>query len=165
MSCPSCGSLNLAEFPTEMLIHPGGPIHLSNPGVWVFPKVLVCLDCGYSRFNIPEAGLRPLGEASARSAAALLKLLIVACLVNSGADNPPLTDCPTLRAASTAAEPRDSDQWAHTAECSAQIRSYTRLSCSRPNPFVLYPHRIAKLCVWATSSHRCSRRIAASALP
>jgi hypothetical protein len=70
MSCPSCRSLNLAEFPTEMLIHLGGLSHPTDPGVWVFPKLLVCLACGYSRFNIPEAELQPLMEPSARSAAA-----------------------------------------------------------------------------------------------
>ena len=67
MSCPSCGSLNQVEFPTEIMIHLGS---LTHPGVLVFPRVLVCLACGYSRLNIPEAELRPLREASARSAAA-----------------------------------------------------------------------------------------------
>jgi hypothetical protein len=67
MSCPSCGSLNQAEFPTEMLIHLA---HLTDPGALVFPKILVCLACGYSRFNIPEAELQPFMEPSARSAAA-----------------------------------------------------------------------------------------------
>ena len=70
MSCPSCASLNLAEFPAEMLIHLGGLMHLTDPGVLVFPKILVCLACGDSRLNIPEAELRPLREASAPSAAA-----------------------------------------------------------------------------------------------
>ena len=70
MSCPSCASLNLAEFPTEIMIHLGGLTHPTDPGVLVFPKVLVCLACGCSRLSIPEAELRPLREASARSAAA-----------------------------------------------------------------------------------------------
>jgi hypothetical protein len=70
MLCPTCGSLNQAEFPTEMLIHLGDLTHPTIPGVLVLPKILVCLACGYSRFNIPAAELRPLGDASARSAAA-----------------------------------------------------------------------------------------------
>jgi len=70
MSCELCSSDNQVEFATEMMIHCNGPTRLASPGVLVFPKVLVCLACGYSRFNIPEAELRPLREASARSAAA-----------------------------------------------------------------------------------------------
>jgi hypothetical protein len=70
MSCPSCASLNLAEYATEIMIHHGGPTHPTDPGILVFPKVLVCLTCGYSRLNIAEAELRSLREASGRSAAA-----------------------------------------------------------------------------------------------
>jgi hypothetical protein len=62
MSCPSCGSMNLAEFPTEIMIHLGGPAHPTDPGVMVFPKVLVCLNCGASRFSTPEAELQMLRE-------------------------------------------------------------------------------------------------------
>jgi hypothetical protein len=54
MSCLSCLSDNQAEFTAEMIIHSSGPKNLDKPGVWVFPKLLVCLDCGVSRFTIPE---------------------------------------------------------------------------------------------------------------
>jgi len=37
-----------------------------KPGVWVFPKVLVCLNCGASVFALPEAEQRVL-EAGAHS--------------------------------------------------------------------------------------------------
>ena len=47
MSCLSCGSKKQAEFPAEMLIHFRGLKNLDKPGVWVFPKLLVCLDCGF----------------------------------------------------------------------------------------------------------------------
>jgi hypothetical protein len=57
MSCPSCLSGKQAEFPAEMIVHFSGPENLDNPGVWVFPKLLVCLDCGVSRFTIPEPSM------------------------------------------------------------------------------------------------------------
>jgi hypothetical protein len=60
MSCPSCASPNQAEFSTEMMIHRSGLKHIANPGVLVFSMVLVCLDCGASRFSTSDADLREL---------------------------------------------------------------------------------------------------------
>jgi hypothetical protein len=54
MSCLLCLSDNQAEFTAEMVIHSSGPKNLDNPGLWVFPKLFVCLDCGVSLFVIPE---------------------------------------------------------------------------------------------------------------
>jgi hypothetical protein len=62
MSCPSCASLNQAEFTTEMMIHFSGPMRVDNPGVLMFSKILVCMDCGFSRFTTTEAQLRLLSE-------------------------------------------------------------------------------------------------------
>jgi hypothetical protein len=71
MSCSQCSSLNEAEFTSELMIHFSGPSHLANPGVLAFPKILICLDCGASRFNTPTEELRSLREgAVALSAAA-----------------------------------------------------------------------------------------------
>ena len=54
MPCPLCGSGNQAELTAEMVIHFSGLKNLDKPGVWVFPKLLlVCLDCGCSRFTVP----------------------------------------------------------------------------------------------------------------
>jgi hypothetical protein len=61
MSCVSCASHNEKEFPTEVCIHFESPEDLSRPGVLVFPKLVVCLDCGFSRFTTPEAELVLLG--------------------------------------------------------------------------------------------------------
>ena len=69
MSCPSCASLNQAEFATEMMIHSSGIAHIVNPGVLVFPRVSICLDCGTSRFTTPDAELRMLRERMRASAA------------------------------------------------------------------------------------------------
>ena len=61
--CPSCRSNNQAEFPAEMLIHFGGLKNLDKPGVWLFPKVLVCLDCGFLQSTVPGRQLASLVDA------------------------------------------------------------------------------------------------------
>jgi hypothetical protein len=60
MSCPSCGSGNLAEFRAEMMIHFEGIKNVDKPGVWLFPKLWICTDCGASRFRVPEKELEQL---------------------------------------------------------------------------------------------------------
>jgi hypothetical protein len=57
MSCFVCRSANQSEFPTKMVVHFQGQRNLKKVGVWLFPKVLVCLNCGYSRFTVPETEL------------------------------------------------------------------------------------------------------------
>jgi hypothetical protein len=60
MSCLSCGSKKRAEFPAEMIIHFGGIKNIDKPGVWVFPKLLVCLDCGFLQSTVPAPELASL---------------------------------------------------------------------------------------------------------
>ncbi len=62
MPCPLCLSSNQAEFPAEISIHFAGPENWTKPNVWVFPKILVCLDCGSSLFPIPMDELVKLAE-------------------------------------------------------------------------------------------------------
>jgi hypothetical protein len=57
MSCPLCTSGNQTEFFAEMILHSRGLKNLDKPGVWLFPKVSVCLQCGLSRFTTPETEL------------------------------------------------------------------------------------------------------------
>ena len=57
MSCPSCAMGNDVELPAEMIVHLCGLENLDNPGVKVFPKLAVCLECGSVRFTVPEAEL------------------------------------------------------------------------------------------------------------
>ena len=57
MPCLSCASDNQAEFSAEMIIHFSGLKNLDKLGVWAFPRLLVCLDCGSSRFSIPRTDL------------------------------------------------------------------------------------------------------------
>jgi hypothetical protein len=40
-----------------MMIHFSGLGNIDNPGILAFPKVLVCLDCGFSQFTISNAEL------------------------------------------------------------------------------------------------------------
>jgi len=54
MSCPVCASSNQAEFSAEINIHFSGLKNLDRPSVLVFPKVVVCLDCGFAEFTVPE---------------------------------------------------------------------------------------------------------------
>jgi hypothetical protein len=57
MYCASCASGNQAEFVAEINIHFRGLSNVDKPGVLVFPKLVVCMDCGFSRFKTPEPEL------------------------------------------------------------------------------------------------------------
>jgi hypothetical protein len=52
--CDSCGSKRLNEFTAETAIHFPGLAGLKKPIVWVYPQVLVCLDCGAAQFAVPK---------------------------------------------------------------------------------------------------------------
>jgi hypothetical protein len=62
MSCRSCTSSNQTQFGSEVVIHFSGLKNIDTPTVMVFPKIMVCLDCGLTEFFVPEEGLRRLGE-------------------------------------------------------------------------------------------------------
>ena len=65
MQCPLCQSRNQVELPAEINIHLPGRENLDRPSVLAFPKLLVCLDCGSTRFALPETELRPIRQAAA----------------------------------------------------------------------------------------------------
>jgi hypothetical protein len=48
-----------------MGIHFPGLKNIDKPVVWVFPELIVCLDCGKAEFTVPEAELRLLAKGSA----------------------------------------------------------------------------------------------------
>jgi hypothetical protein len=73
MLCALCKSGNQAEFTAEMMIHLSGRANIDNPGLLAFPKVSVCLDCGSSRFIIPETELALLAMCSPKRDAAAEK--------------------------------------------------------------------------------------------
>lgn len=45
-----------------MALHFPGLKGLDKPIVWVFPEVLVCLECGLAEFSIPETELGVLAK-------------------------------------------------------------------------------------------------------
>ena len=57
MSCKGCHSNNQSAFNGEIAIHFPGLKGLDKPIVWVFPKLAVCLECGFTEFTIPEREL------------------------------------------------------------------------------------------------------------
>lgn len=72
--CPTCKSAKLSELGAEMIIHFSGLKNLDNPGVLLSPKVSVCLDCGFSRFSVPETELASVAKGTSETkSSALLK--------------------------------------------------------------------------------------------
>jgi hypothetical protein len=69
MPCDLRSSTKLAEFTVEMMIHLNASRSVEDPGVLAFPKVLICLNCGASRFTTPDGELRILRERTRLSAA------------------------------------------------------------------------------------------------
>lgn len=68
MACKSCGSDNQSKFTAEIAIHSPGLKGLNKPIVWVFPELLLCIDCGNAKFTIPETELRLLAKGDAATA-------------------------------------------------------------------------------------------------
>jgi predicted nucleic-acid-binding Zn-ribbon protein len=60
MPCKSCGSKNLGKFTGEIAIHFSGLENINEPHVFVFPELLVCLNCGFAEFAVTETELRRL---------------------------------------------------------------------------------------------------------
>jgi hypothetical protein len=65
MPCKWCGSVNQNKFRAEVAIHFPGLKNIDKPVVWVFPEVVICLDCGTSEFAVPEAELQQLAKGDA----------------------------------------------------------------------------------------------------
>jgi hypothetical protein len=66
--CKSCGSKNLDNYSAEIALHFRGLANINKPHVFLFPSVVVCLDCGMAEFVIPERGLLQLTEGRAAGA-------------------------------------------------------------------------------------------------
>ena len=58
--CTSCRSENIKTLTGEIALHFPGLNGLNKPIVWVFPKILVCLECGVAEFAVPERELEVL---------------------------------------------------------------------------------------------------------
>lgn len=70
MACKSCRSDKQLTFIGEIAIHFPGLAGLNKPIVWVFPKLELCLDCGFAEFQIEEEQLKELGTGNAAAASA-----------------------------------------------------------------------------------------------
>jgi hypothetical protein len=57
LHCEVCQSSSQSEFTAEMMIHFSGLRNVDDPGVPAFPKISVCLDCGFSRFVMTQVEL------------------------------------------------------------------------------------------------------------
>jgi hypothetical protein len=66
--CKSCGSVNRKKFTAEIGIHFSELKDIDEPVVWVFPEVVVCLDCGTAEFAVREPELRQLAKGNAAAA-------------------------------------------------------------------------------------------------
>jgi len=62
MPCKSCGSVNQSKYTGEMCVHFPGLKNIDKAVVWVFPEIVVCLDCGTAEFAVPGAELRLLAK-------------------------------------------------------------------------------------------------------
>lgn len=62
MACKRCSSECQNRFSAEINIHFPGIEGLTIPTIWVFPEIVVCLDCGFAEFSIPDTELRRLAQ-------------------------------------------------------------------------------------------------------
>jgi hypothetical protein len=58
MACKSCGSKDQTEFASEIGVHHLGLEKVDKPLVFVFPKILVRVNCGFAEFALAENELR-----------------------------------------------------------------------------------------------------------
>jgi hypothetical protein len=68
MPCKSCGSINQDKFIGEMGIRSPGLKYIDKPAVFLFPELIVCLNCGAAEFVVPESELRQLARGDSAAA-------------------------------------------------------------------------------------------------
>ena len=56
-----------AQRASLMIVHFPGLEGLDMPAIWVFPKLLDCMDCGFTEFAIPETELVSLAKRYAQN--------------------------------------------------------------------------------------------------
>ena len=64
MACRSCQSENQRSFGGEINIRLSRREGIRMPTVMVFPKLVVCLECGFTEFVVEKEELRRLAEGS-----------------------------------------------------------------------------------------------------
>jgi len=73
MACKGCHSDKQSAFNGEIAIHFCGLEGLNKSIVWVFPKLVVCLHCGFAEFAVPERELQVLEQDSPVDGAVVLE--------------------------------------------------------------------------------------------
>jgi len=56
--CKSCGGANRNTLNAEIAIHVPGIENLDRPMLWIFPRISVCMNCGFSEFFVPKEKLQ-----------------------------------------------------------------------------------------------------------
>jgi hypothetical protein len=72
MTCKGCQSDKQSAFNGEIAIHFPGLEGLNKSIVWVFPKLVVCLHCGFAEFAVPQRELQVLEKGSPVDGAVVL---------------------------------------------------------------------------------------------
>lgn len=62
-TCKSCSSESQKSLGGEVALHFHGLDGLNKPIVWMFPEILVCLDCGFAEFVVPDEQRHTLQDA------------------------------------------------------------------------------------------------------
>ena len=88
MGCKACVSKNQRSFNSEIAVHFSGLKGLDKPIVWVFPKLEVCLECGFTEFIVPERELRVLVQGAPLEGAVVLQKSTVRPSEKGGAKFP-----------------------------------------------------------------------------
>lgn len=65
MACKFCQSQTEIELTAEINIHFSGGANVNRPSVWAFPRLVVCLNCGFAEFVLEEQELLQIREVAA----------------------------------------------------------------------------------------------------
>jgi hypothetical protein len=72
VACKECHSEKQSTFNGEIAIHFPGLEGLDKSIVFVFPKLVVCLHCGFAEFAVPQRELQVLEQGSPVEGAVVL---------------------------------------------------------------------------------------------
>ena len=65
-NCRICESANVSLLNAETNLHFPGRRGLDQQSIFAFPRVMVCLNCGYAEFTLAESELRLLRTEATR---------------------------------------------------------------------------------------------------
>ena len=58
MQCKLCGSEKIGRFHSELAIHLRDVRNTGEPAIFISPALMICRDCGFAEFIVPEKELR-----------------------------------------------------------------------------------------------------------